>query len=91
MSDQMSPDDETSPLLGQQRADSLNTLAGHRNIRKADNKELDGRSLGWILAAVWSAMFLSALDGKVPYRPAATGMTTFVKPQGRLSPRYSPQ
>ena len=70
--------DETSPLLGHQREDSRQTLVANEDIRKADDKETPVRSLVWILVAVWSAVFLGALDGTLPaYRSqldAATPM-----------------
>ena len=62
MSGQTTPDDETSPLLGHQRAESNQTLVGSENPRKTDEGG-QGKNVPWILAAVWSAVFLGALDG----------------------------
>ena len=62
MSGQTTPDDETSPLLGYQRTESHQTLVGSENPRKAD-EEGHRKDVAWILAAVWSAVFLGALDG----------------------------
>ena len=65
--------DETSPLLGHQREDSRQTLVANEDIRKADDKETPVRSLVWTLVAVWSAVFLGALDGTLPRPSVPTG------------------
>jgi MFS family permease len=66
MSDRTTLDEETTPLLGHQRAGSQQTLVGNENPGKLDGKEVPGKNLVWILAAVWTAVFLSALDGTFP-------------------------
>ena len=66
MTGQATPDDETSPLLGHERTESHQTLVTNENTRKADDEEGLGKNLVWILAAVLSAIFLTALDGMSP-------------------------
>ena len=63
MADRTTSDDETSPLLGHQTTGSCQTLVGSEITQKVDCKEVSGRTLVWILVAVWSAVFLGALDG----------------------------
>ena len=66
MTGQTTPDDETSPLLRRQRTESHQILVANENTQKTDDKKASGWSLVWILAAVWSAIFLGALDGTLP-------------------------
>ena len=85
MSDQTISDDETSPLLVHQGTKSGQTLVGDENARRTNDKEAHGKNLSWILVAVWSADFLSALDGKLPVDQPQLGTVTFMKPQERWS------
>ena len=73
MSGRTTPDNETGPLLGNQRTESYQTLVTNENAPKADDREAPGLSLAWILAALWSAVFLGALDGKFFRRLVQTG------------------
>ena len=68
------PDDETTPLLGHQGAEPL----ANENAKKA--------SLVWTLAALWSAVFLGALDGMLPHRLVTTQLdtSTFLSPTGTI-------
>ena len=61
MSDRTTLDGETSPLLGRQTV-SHGTPAADSTARETD-KGAAGVGLVWILMAVWSALFLGALDG----------------------------
>lgn len=61
------PDDQTTPLLRHQGADSYQTLVVNGNTPKAKV------NLVWTLAALWSAVFLGALDGTLPHRLVTTG------------------
>ena len=63
MSGRTTPNEETSPLLGNQGTESYQTIATNENTPKADDKEVSGVNLVWVLAALWSAVFLGALDG----------------------------
>ena len=92
MTGQTTSDDETSPLMGHQRTESDQTLVANENTQKTDDKKASGGSLVWILAAVWSAIFLCALDGMLPrstvstrhYNYATTGtiVATLLSPIG---------
>ena len=73
MANKTTSDDETSPLLGHQTTGSCQTLVGSENTQKTDGKEASGRSLVWILVALWSAVFLGALDGTLPRLLISTG------------------
>ena len=66
MTIQTTSDDETSPLLGHQRTESNQTLVSDETTQKTDDKKASGGNIVWILAAVWSAVFLGALDGTSP-------------------------
>ena len=90
MTGQRTLDDETSPLLGHQRSESDQTLVANENTQKTDDKKASGGSLVWILAAVWSAIFLCALDGTLPRSTVSTGHYTCAT-QEPLSRRCSPQ
>ena len=63
MSGRTTPDEETSPLLGHQRTDSYQTLVANENTPRVSDKEAPRVCLVWVLAALWSAVFLGALDG----------------------------
>ena len=65
-------DDETCPWLGHQREESHQMLVANEDTKKADDKEAPVRSLVWILVAVWSAVFLGALDGMLPHSSVST-------------------
>jgi len=65
MSSPTTPNGETSPLLGNQRTESYQTLVSNENTPRTDDKEASGVSLVWVLAALWSAVFLGALDGTI--------------------------
>lgn len=65
MSGQTTLGDETSPLLGRQRTESHQTLVGSDNPRKTGDEGGHRKNVAWILAAVWSAVFLGALDGTI--------------------------
>lgn len=56
MSGRTTPEDETRPLLGHQ---------GSENTQEANDKKADGTNLVWVLTALWSAVFLGALDGTI--------------------------
>ena len=73
MSSRTTPAEETSPLVGDQRTESYQTLPTNENTPKAYDKEAPKVSLVWILAALWSAVFLGALDGTLFRRFSATG------------------
>ena len=73
MSGRTTPADETSPLLGHRRTVSAQTLVTDENTPKANSEETSKENLAWILAALWSAVFLGALDGTLPYRFVTTG------------------
>ena len=92
MAHQTTPDDETSPLLGGQKGASCQTLAGNENSQKTDDKEAPRKSLVWILAAIWSAVFLGSLDGTSPRSSHRFLLDTaaFMQPQERLLRHYSP-
>ena len=62
MADRRTPRDETSPLLGEQGTGSHETLVTNENVQVTD-KGAAGADLVWILAAIWSSVFLGALDG----------------------------
>lgn len=68
MSGQTTPGEETTPLLGSQRSESYQTLVADGNTLKANDKEAPRLNLVWVLAALWSAVFLGALDGVSPPR-----------------------
>jgi hypothetical protein len=68
MSGRTTPDEETSPLLGDRRTESYQTLVSNASTPKAKDEEAPGVSLVWVLAALWSAVFLGALDGVSPRR-----------------------
>ena len=64
MSSRTTPDGETSSLLGTEtRTESYQTLVATGNTPKTDDKEAPRPSLVWVLAGLWSAVFLGALDG----------------------------
>lgn len=71
MSDRTTPDDETSLLLDRQRPESYQTLVNNENTPGTD-KKTSGSNLAWVLAALWSAVFLGALDGMLLRRFVAT-------------------
>jgi MFS family permease len=73
MSGRTTPADETSPLLGHKRTVSSQTLVTDENTPKANSEEAPKENLAWILAALWSAVFLGALDGTLPHRLVTTG------------------
>lgn len=90
MSGRTTPNEETRPLLGDQRTESHQTLVANENAPKEEAPRV---SLVWILAALWSAVFLSALDGTllrrfvlIGYRfiPMTTGtiVATLLSPIG---------
>lgn len=60
--------EETSPLLGPQRTESYQTLVPNENTRGSDDKEAPRVAIVWILVALWSAVFLGALDGVLSRR-----------------------
>ena len=60
MPNRTTPAEETSPLLGHQRPESYQTNGDTSTV---NDKVVPRLSLVWILAALWSAVFLSALDG----------------------------
>ena len=68
MSGQTTPNQETSPLLGNQRTESYQTLVAHGGTPKGDDKEPPRASIAWVLAGLWSAVFLGALDGASLHR-----------------------
>lgn len=68
MPSQTTPEDETSPLLGVQRSESNHTPVANGDTPEADNKRAEWVNLVWILMALWSAVFLGALDGTLPHR-----------------------
>jgi MFS family permease len=93
MSGRTTPDDETSPLLGGQRTESHRAPAANGDTPTADHTKGDGVHLVWILAALWSGVFLGALDGTLPhplvitrhsYIPITTGtiVATLLSPIG---------
>lgn len=63
MSGRTTPDEETSPLLGDQRVESYQTLVANENTPKTNDGEVPRVNLPWVLAGLWSAVFLGALDG----------------------------
>ena len=63
MSGRTTPDEETSPLLGNQRSESYQTLVADGHTQKVNDTEPPKVGLAWILAGLWSAVFLGALDG----------------------------
>jgi len=73
MSGRTTPDEETSPLLGNQRTESYQTLVANGPTPKADDEEPPSVSLAWVLAGLWSAVFLGALDGTLLRRFLETG------------------
>jgi len=73
MSGQTTPVEETCPLLGHQRTESYQTLVANGNTPRAKDQEAPRASLVWILAALWSAVFLGALDGTLFRRFVTTG------------------
>jgi len=84
---------ETSPLLGHRRTESSRTLVVSGAPPKANEQEAPGVSLVWTLAALWSAVFLGALDGMLfrrlftpghSYTPVTTGtiVATLLSPIG---------
>lgn len=73
MSGPTTPDEETSPLLGHQRTESYQTLVADENTPRASDKEAPGVNLVWILVALWSAVFLGALDGMLFRQLVITG------------------
>jgi hypothetical protein len=81
--------DEARPLLGHQRTESHRTLVDNEDPRKTDGKEGPEKNLAWILAAVWSAMFLSALDGGFLVYRSQLGTAASRQQQERSSQRYS--
>ena len=68
MSGRTTPEDETRPLLGHQ---------GTEDTQEANDKKADGANLVWVLTALWSAVFLGALDGSSPYR-AVTARYSYI-------------
>ena len=71
MSGQTTPNDETTPLLGN---GSHHTSVANRNTPKAGQEEALEVSLIWTLAALWSAVFLGALDGTLLHRLITAGL-----------------
>ncbi|KAF9649628.1 MFS general substrate transporter [Thelephora ganbajun] len=65
MSGRTTPDEETSPLLGHHRTESYQTLVTNETTPNAKGREAPGVNLVWVLAALWSAVFLGALDGTI--------------------------
>ena len=63
MSVRTTPDEETSPLLGNQRTESYQTLVADGHTPKVTDTKPPRVALTWILAGLWSAVFLGALDG----------------------------
>lgn len=84
MSSQTTPDDETSPLLGHQRTESYQTLVTNENTPKAGGNEAPGVSLVWTLLALWSGVFLGALDGMLPRQLVTTGYDHIPIPTGTI-------
>lgn len=66
MSGRTTPEDETSPLLGHQGTESRHVAS--ENTPETNDKKADGVNLVWVLTALWSAVFLGALDGSLPYQ-----------------------
>ena len=63
MSGRTTPDEETTPLLGTQRTESYQTLVADGHTPKVNDTGPPRAGLAWILAGLWSAVFLGALDG----------------------------
>lgn len=84
MSGHTTPTEENSPLLGHRRTDSYQTLAADESTPKANDKETPKVSLVWILGALWSAVFLGALDGTLFRRPVTTGLSYIVVTTGTI-------
>ena len=68
MSNQLTSDNQTTPLLGHRRTDSYQTLVANESTPKADSKQAPRANLVWTLVALWSAIFLGALDGTLSRR-----------------------
>lgn len=75
MSGRTTPIEETSPLLGHRRTESYRTLVANEGLPKANDQGVPGVSLVWVLAALWSAVFLGALDGMLSRRLFTTGLS----------------
>lgn len=85
MSGRTTPDEETSPLLGAgTRTESYQTLVAHENTPGTNDKEPPGPSLVWVLAGLWSAVFLGALDGASLRRFLQTGHSYILATTGTV-------
>jgi MFS family permease len=84
MSSRTTPVEDTSPLLGHQRTESYQTLVTNGDTPKANDKEAPRVSLVWILAALWSAVFLGALDGTSFRRLVTTGHSYILVTTGTI-------